>query len=146
MYGSFFDGLFDGLTSSWNRAFKEKDGYTVIPEKNGKGFLVVFNTLGISESDIKVTHSKMSSTKYAAAYDANCTYLHVIGASKIPELNDQVYSVNYELVIRNTNPIDSVQYKVKDGLTIVYVKTKDPEPDESSKIAKNIASGEDFAW
>lgn len=145
MYGSFFDGLFDGLTSSWNRAFKEKDGYTIIPEKNGKGFLVVFNTLGIAPEDVKVTSSDMSQTKYAAGNaDVEGTYLRVCGNTKIKELNDQLYSVNYELLIRNTNPIDSVQYKVRDGLTIVYVKTKEPE--ETGAEAKNIASGEDFEW
>lgn len=147
MSGNFFDDLFDSLTGSWNRSFKEKDGYTIMEAKDHNGFLIVFNTLGVSEKDIKVTHSKVSQTRYGFREDPNNnnnTYIRVAGNTKIPEMNDQLFSVNYEVVFRNPNPVDNIQYMVKDGLTIVYVKTKEPE--SHSTDAENIKNGGSFNW
>lgn len=145
MYGSFFDDLFNSLSASWSRSFKEKDGYTVMEAKDHQGFLLVFNTLGVNEKDLKVTHSNASQTRYKTSnIDDGYTYIRVVGSTKIPEMNDQLFSVNYEVMFKNPNPVENIQYVVKDGLTIVYVKTKEPSPTTSE--AEKIANGGSFNW
>jgi len=146
--GNFFDDFFDGLTGSWNRSFKEKDGYQVMEAKNG--YIIAFNTLGVKSSDIKVTHQPAVDRNNLGQVDRygrkiEYTYFRVSGYTKIPELNDQVYSVNYEILFKNVNPIDEVQYMVKDGLTIVYIKTKEPTESLGSN-AKSIEDGGSFDW
>lgn len=147
MYGNFFDDLFNSLSNSWCRGFKEKDGYTVLEAKDGKGYLIVFNTLGVSKDDIKVVHQPAATTKYLEKDTRNgeSTYIRVYGNTKIPELNNQIYSVNYEILFRNPNPVDEIQYIVRDGLTLVYVKTKEPD-NNSGTAATSIADGGSFNW
>lgn len=153
MYGNFFD-LFDSLAGSWSRSVKEKDGYTVKPAPNNRGYIIVFNTLGVAPEDIKVTHSPVSTSKYKSRYINNqkieedenrveSTYIRVCGSTKLDELNDR-FSVNYEIICNNENPLEEVQYKVKDGLTIVYIKTKDNDIDGT--LASQIENGGDFNW
>jgi len=144
MYGNFFD-LFDQMAGSWNRSVKERDGYTVKEAPNGTGLIILFNTLGVDKDDIKVTHCPVSQTKYANSYreDSQVTYLRVCGTTKIPETND-TFSVNYEIVCKNGKEVESVQYKVQNGLTIVYVKTKDEIIDGTP--ASQIENGGEFKW
>lgn len=151
-YGNFFDGMNDMLremTKTWNRGFKEKDGYAVIPQKDGKGYILVFNTIGINPDDIKVVHSTVEDYLKSKGYhnndvDKTGTYLRVAGATKIPELDDQLYTTDIELLIRNTRPVEKVQYEVKNGLTIVYLKLKDAE--EFGTTGSKIANGGTFDW
>lgn len=152
-YGNFFDGMNDMLremTKTWNRGFKEKDGYAVIPQKDGKGYIIVFNTLGINPDDIKVIHSSVDAYLNSKGYTGNDvdrmgTYLKVSGATKIPELGDQLYTTNIELLIRNNRPLENVQYDVKNGLTIVYLKLKDVDTSIGTEGTK-IADGGTFDW
>ena len=150
MYDNFFDNFFDSLSSSWNRMFKEKDGYAVLEAKDHKGFIVVFNTLGVSEKDIRVTTSDYSQTKYSdvrPSTSVKSKFIRVYGSTTIPELNDQTYTVNYELEFRSDIELESkVQYMVKDGLTIVYLKTKENITESNSIDADNISNGGTFEW
>lgn len=133
----YFDDFFDSISSSWNRFFKEKDGYTVLSEKNGKGYLVIFNTLGVSPQDIKVIFND--------DVQHQSTFITVSGATTIPEINNQLYSINYEVAFKHIQPIDNIQYKVRDGLTIVFIKTKENSAD-GGNIATSITDGKDFDW
>ena len=141
MYGNVFD-FFDLLAGSWTRSVKEKDGYIIKEAPNGKGYVLVFNTLGIAPEDIKVTHSPVSETKYSN-YSGNSTYVRVCGSTQIKEISDK-FSVNYEVVFNNRQPVDTVQYKVENGLTIVYIKTKEEEINGTP--ASQIENGGSFNW
>lgn len=116
----FFDDLdyiFSNRALEWNRPFKEKDGYYTMRSKDGNGFIVVFNTLGISKDDIKVSHE--------ISDDKTAVKLNVYGKTKISEI-ENTYESKYSILISSkgySEKIEDVKYTVRDGLTIIYVKT-----------------------
>lgn len=122
-----FDYLFDDNLlrrniRKWTRPFKESDGCYVIKQKDGKGYIVVFNTLGIRKEDLKVND------KVYTLDDGNeYVHLSVSGKTDIPEISNS-YAVTFELNVfvgNNKEEIEDVKYTVKDGLTYVFIKTKD---------------------
>lgn len=130
----FFDSIFSPLDKAWSRMFQEKDGYRVMKGSDDNTYIAIFNTIGISPSDIKVTNVKRG----------NGVILKVSGKSEIKEIDDE-YSASYEIMLTNPNGIDNVQYKVKDGLTIVCIKFNKPK-DEIETSAKQIGADDDTDW
>jgi transcription termination factor Rho len=130
----FFDSFFSPLERSWNRMFQEKDGYRIMRGAEDGSYIATFNTIGISPNDIKVTNVKRG----------NGVVLRVSGKSTIKEINDE-YDANYEIMLSNPNGVQDVQYKVKDGLTIVYIKFNKPK-EEIETNAKLLGPDEDTDW
>jgi HSP20 family molecular chaperone IbpA len=130
----FFDNFFQPLETKWSRFFQEKDGYKVIQAQDGHSYILAFNTVGISPDDIKVTHR----------LQGNGMIISVSGQSKIPELND-TYSSDYMVRLAYTDGFEGVQYKVKDGLTLVYIKFKEPSK-TSGEPAKRIDPDTNTDW
>lgn len=117
-----FDDDLRRIIRKWARPFKETDGYYAIKQKDGKGYIVVFNTLGVRKEDIKV-NDKVYTLDNGNEY----VHLSVSGKTDIPEISDS-YAVKYELNVfagNNKEEIEDVKYTVKDGLTYVFIKTKD---------------------
>ena len=109
----------------WVRPFKEKDGYYMKRQKDGKGFIIVFNTLGIEKKDINVIHDITD--------DKTSVKLQVFGKTEIPELGTN-YEAKYVITISSkayNEKIEDVGYSVRDGLTLVYVKTSSVSKIES---------------
>lgn len=112
-FNDFFDLLPDTL--SWNRPFREVDGYSIINQKDGKGIIIVFNTLGVSKEDLKVSNNIKEKS----------VDISVQGKTHLDEINKD-YEVKYSLRVttKYNEKVEDVKYNVKDGLTFVYIKTK----------------------
>ena len=116
-FNDFENYVFSDSMLKWIRPFKEKDGYYATRQKDGKGFIIVFNTLGIDKKDINVVHNIEN--------DKTVVKLQVSGKTEIPELGTS-YEAKFVISVSTKEygeKIEDVKYSVKDGLTLVYVKT-----------------------
>lgn len=112
-----FDDLFSSLFNKFNRPVMDQKYYSVF-KKEGKGYIIVFNTLGMSKDDISVNIE----THKGRAFKT----LHIKGEKNIEDINFH-NSVDMAVQLNFTEQIESVQYSVKDGLTKVFLKVKLPE-------------------
>jgi HSP20 family molecular chaperone IbpA len=137
---SFFDdfdreltNLFKMTFNTFNRPVKDMQPYNFIKKDNG--YIFVINTLGISKEDLTVQITTEKGDPYR--------YLRIKGETKLEKFN---FENRVELAIRliTSEEIESVAYEVKDGLTIVYLKTK-KNPEESFK-AKYIENSSELGF
>lgn len=80
------------------------------------GYIIVCKTLGISPDDVKISIDE----------DANrMSYpiLKIEGSTKIESI-DFENSVNLAIQLNCKEELDAIDYTVRDGLTIVHIKTK----------------------
>lgn len=129
-----FDDLFNRMFNRFNRPVMDQQYYNVykIP---GKGYIILFNTLGMSKEDVSV---KIENRKGIAS-----KILHVKGEKNIEDIAfhnsvDMAVQLNFE------EPIESIQYTVENGLTKVFLKMKTPEV--PSIEAKCIDDSNSLDW
>jgi HSP20 family molecular chaperone IbpA len=128
-----FNNLFKMTFSTFNRPVKDMQPYRYIKKENG--YILVINTLGISKEDIKVQITTEKGDPYR--------YLHIKGATKLDKFD---FENRVDLVIRlyMVEEVEEFAYEVKDGLTVVYLKTK-KNPEESFQ-AKYIEDSTDLGF
>jgi len=115
----FFD-LFDGLWNRFNRPVLDQRPYKAY-EVEGKGFIIVCNTLGIAKENITVRIEKEKGSAYPI--------LKIKGATNLDKINFK-NSIDLGIKLKLGCDINSVNYEVKDGLTIIYLETKQAEKDK----------------
>lgn len=98
---------------SFSRGVKDMYPYEIVRRDNQS--TIVFNALGISKDNCKVTFDKIKGTDYL-----------VISGEQKNEVTGKTYSVNGRFSV-DFNEIQSVDWKVKDGLLYVNVYFKKPE-------------------
>ena len=131
LFDPFFSGddlsdLFFPVSANWNRLFNEKTGYQLYSTKTG--MIVVFNTLGVSKEDLAVKHTTDRHGNLL---------LSVKGSTNISELGNKAYDCSYELAFTHADSIEKIEYTVKNGLTLVYLKSKEaakPDIDDAKFI------------
>lgn len=111
-----FDSIFSGIYNSFNRPVKDMQPFKAY--KNEKGYIIVCNTLGISKSDLHVKIDREKGNPYPI--------LKIDGYTKIEKVNFE-NKVNLGITLRINDKIKSVNYEVKNGLTIVYLELEKPE-------------------
>jgi HSP20 family molecular chaperone IbpA len=122
-----FENLFKMTFNTFNRPVKDMQPYRFLKKENG--YIFVINTLGISKEDLSVQINTEKGDPYR--------YLHIKGETKLEKFN---FENRVELAIRliTNEEIENVAYEVKDGLTIVYLKTKkNPEDTFKAKYIEN---------
>ena len=115
-----FNDLFNGLWNRFSRPVLDQTYYRAYSVP-GKGFIIVCNTLGISKDDISVKIEKRKGDAYPI--------LKISGETKLEKINFQ-NKIDLGIKLKFDREIESVSYEVKDGLTIVYLKTKTEEPEK----------------
>ena len=133
MFGE-FDDLFNRMFNKFTRPVMDQQYYNVY-KKPGKGYIIVFNTLGMSKEDVSVTieNRKGISSKV----------LHVKGEKNIADIAFH-NSVDMAVQLNFQEPVESVQYTVEDGLTKVFLKMK---TDETPAIeAKCVDDTDSLDW
>lgn len=98
---------------SFNRNIKDLYPYEIVKKENQS--TIVFNALGISKNNIKVTFDKIKGTDYL-----------VISGEQKNEVTNKTYSVNGRFSI-DANEIKNIDWKVQDGLLYVNVYFKQAE-------------------
>ncbi len=128
-----FENLFKMTFNTFNRPVKDMQPYRFLKKDNG--YIFVINTLGISKEDLTVQINTEKGDPYR--------YLHIKGETKLEKFN---FENRVELAIRliTNEEIENVAYEVKDGLTIVYLKTK-KNPEETFK-AKYIENSSELGF
>lgn len=129
-----FDGLFDKMWNRFNRPVFDQKPYNVF-DVPGKGFIVVCNTLGIAKENISV---RIESEK-----GQGFPVLKIKGETDISKINFR-NSIDLGIKLKLDNPVESVSYEVKDGLTIIYLQTKKEEKEQIT--AKYIDDSGALDW
>lgn len=98
---------------SFSRNIKDMYPYEIIRKDNCA--TIVFNALGLSKDNIKVSTDKTRGTDYL-----------VISGEQKNAVTGKTYSVNGRFLI-DANEIKNIEWKVQDGLLYVYVHFKQAE-------------------
>lgn len=98
---------------SFQRSTKDMYPYEIV--RKDDECIIVFNALGISKDNIKVTFDKYRSADYL-----------VISGEEKNEVTDKTYSVNGRFSV-DVNEIKNIEWKLQDGLLYVYVHFKQAE-------------------
>lgn len=128
------DNIFSSIFNKFNRPVRDQSPYCIY-KADGKGFIVVCNTLGIDKNDISVNIEKNKGRGYPS--------LRVKGSTEIEKIKFQ-NSVDLAILLRLDEQIEDVSYEVKNGLTIVYIKVKINE--EEKITAKCIDDDASLDW
>ena len=130
-----FDDLFSGLFNRFNRPVLDQQYYNVY-RKEGKGYIIVFNALGIKKEDISVNIEQPNGKRFKT--------LHVKGQTDIDEI-EYHNSIDMAVELRFEEEIQDVSYKVADGLLYVYLKAKTVEDNRiEAKYIENDDAGLDW--
>ena len=121
-FDGLFDDLFGGMWNRFNSPVKDMSPYKAY-EIDGKGYVIVCKTLGIAKEDISVRVEKEKGQAYPV--------LKIKGETTIDKINF-TNKVDLGIKLKIDKMIENVNYEVKDGLTIIYLKTKAPIKDEIS--------------
>lgn len=105
----------------YHRPLLDSKPYQII--KNDKISTIVFNALGVAESDVKVTVER----------EHGVDYLQISAETKNETLN-KTFSVSGKFNV-DGETVDKIDYELKDGLLYVEVYFKVPEP-SNIKITK----------
>lgn len=135
MFFDDFDNLFSGMFNRFRRPVLDQKYYSVY--KKDKGYVIVFNTLGMDKDDIKISVEKQKGSPYRI--------LRVKGQKNIEDIDFQ-NSVDMALSLNFNDEIESTSYTVKDGLTKVYLKVKMPEPKKDDSDIKYIDDSGSLDW
>ena len=135
MFFDDFDNLFSGMFNRFRRPVLDQQYYSVY--KKDKGYVIVFNTLGMDKDDIKISVEKQKGSPYRI--------LRVKGQKNIEDIDFQ-NSVDMALSLNFNDEIESTSYTVKDGLTKVYLKVKMPEPKKDDSDIKYIDDSGSLDW
>ena len=132
-----FGDLFPNLWNKFNRPVKDQFPYSLYKADN-KGYIVVCNTLGIDKKDLSVNVVKEKGRSYPTLRVKGETDIENIGFHNMVDL---------AISLKLENPIDDVKYEVRNGLTLVYIKTKlpDEEPKIEATLLENDGS-DSFDW
>lgn len=98
---------------SFHRNIKDMYPYEIVRKDNQS--IIVFNALGLSKDNIKVTFDKVRGTDYL-----------LINGEQKNEVTNKTYSVNGRFLI-DVNEVKNIDWKVKDGLLYVNVYFKESE-------------------
>jgi len=131
MSKSIFDEFFNLDFSIFNRPVKDQQPYSIY--KQDRGYIVVINTLGINKDDIKV--------EIISERGKSFPVLKVTGATQMPKIGFE-NSVNLGITLNMKKDIDDLVYEVRDGLTIIYLRTKEEE--KETITAKYLSEPEKF--
>ena len=130
-----FDGLFSSLYNRFNRPVRDMSPYAVY-KSPGKGYIVVCNTLGMDKNDLSVNIERSKGRAYPV--------LRIKGATEIKKI-DFRNTVDLAVLLKLDEEIESVNYEVKNGLTIVYIKVKIvEEPKIEAKYIDDDSSSLDW--
>lgn len=136
-FDDLFDDFFSKAYSRWNSPVKDMQPFKAF-YVDGKGYVVVCKTLGISKENIKVNVSKEKATNYRV--------LQISGESKLPKI-DFENKVDLGIRLKFDDEIEEIQYDVKDGLTTIFIKLKEKEQPKDNITVKYIEdSGDSTAW
>lgn len=130
-----FDDLFESMWNRFNRPVKDLYPYSVY-RSEGKGFVVICNTLGMDKNDLSVRVETQKGTPYPI--------LHIKGNTDLQKINYK-NSVDLAIQLRFDKKIESVNYEVKNGLTTVYIKTEQ-QFIEPAIEAKCLEDDDAFDW
>lgn len=113
-----FDKMFNKLTNSFNRPVKDQQPFSVYSNENG--YAIICNTLGIKKEDLRINVAKEKGNPFPVLSVVGQTNLEKIGFSN---------SINLRIRLNIESEIETVSYETKDGLTIIYLKTKVNKPE-----------------
>jgi HSP20 family molecular chaperone IbpA len=122
---------FKFLHSFFNRPVKDMQPFQPMRVENG--FIVVINTLGIDKEDIMVEIKNKKGSPYK--------YLHITGKTKMEKINFE-NNVDLAISLNIEDDIAELTYNVKNGLTIVFLKTAEPKVELEAKFVET--DGFDF--
>lgn len=132
-----FNSIFNALTNRFNRPVREVNGFTVF-KSPGKGFVVVCNTLGINKDDLKVGIEKQKGRAFPILKVKGSTTIENIGFKN---------SVDLAIELKFDSEIENINYKMENGLTIVYIKLKNLKEEKPQLKANFIDSADtNFDW
>ena len=130
-----FDDLNNFFEKSWNifnRPVHDMMPYKAY-RKDQSTYIIIVNTLGIAADQVKVTVEKAGKrTPYPV--------LKVSGQTKLENINFE-NNVDIGITLRIQDEIESVNYKVADGLTVVQLKL---EPKKDNLIEATLSN--DLDW
>lgn len=112
-----FDNMFSNIWNRFNRPVKDQTPYSVY-KATGKGYVIVCNTLGMDKNDLSVNIEKEKGRPYPI--------LRIKGETKIEKINFH-NSVDLAIQLKLEDEIEDVNYELRNGLTIVYIKVKTVE-------------------
>jgi len=124
-FDDLFSQLFTGAYSRFNTPVKDMQPFKAFAVED-KGYVVVCKTLGISKENITVNLTKEKGT--------NFRLLKISGETNLEKI-DFRNKVDLGIRLKFEEEIDSIQYEVKDGLTIIFIKTKQPEVKDEIKAS-----------
>ena len=121
-----FNDLTELMWGKFNRPFKEVNRYQLY-KKEGKGYVMVVNALGIKKEDIKVSlvPAEASQEKYPR--------LTITGSTETPYIEDK-YSIDISMLLLIKEKIEAINYDCKDGLCYIFIRTKSPEIEPQIEI------------
>jgi HSP20 family molecular chaperone IbpA len=129
-----FDDLFSGIFNRFRRPVMDQKYFKVFRKEN-KGYIILFNTLGMSKEDIEISVEKPKGSNYKV--------LHIRGEKDIEDV-DFHNSVDMAVQLNFMEEIESTQYSVKDGLTRVFLKIKLPEKQQEKITYIDDSTGLDW--
>lgn len=123
------DNFFDDLFNTFNRPVKDVKPFNIYPVE-GRGYIVIVNTLGIDKDKLKVSLKTANGRAYPT--------LTIQGETKIDKINFE-NKVNLSVILKIPEKIENISYDSKNGLTSIYIETtKNPE---ITMDAKSIEDG-----
>ena len=130
-----FDEFFNLMWNRFNRPVKDQYPCSVY-SADGKGYVIVCNTLGMDKNDLSVKIEKQKGCPNPI--------LHIKGATNLSKIQFN-NTVDISIELRFEHTIEEVNYEVKNGLTTVYIKCKEFNQDPGLS-AKYIDSDDAFDW
>lgn len=125
MLNNLLNDFFEKSNYFFNRPVKDMAPYSIYPAKSG--YILTVNTLGISKDDLEIKLLKQKNSKDRQ--------LSIQGKTKIDKLNFE-NSINLTLQLKFFEEIEDLTYECKDGLTLIYLKTKKEDDIQDVMTAK----------
>lgn len=120
-YVDMFDLFFQPETYIFNRNIKDMNPYKIV--RNDNKTTLIFNALGLSSEDIKISLSK---TSYG-------DILNISGSKKIDILN-KTFDISSNFKV-NIDGIKNIEYKCENGLLYIEIFYKE-KPEVTVEITK----------
>lgn len=100
---------------SYTRPILDSKPYQIIKDRDGKKSTIIFNALGISKSDIKISVERQKGQDY----------LTISGETK-NELSSKTYNVSGQFII-DSNEINEIDWDCENGILTIEIKFKEME-------------------